>query len=442
MFAALLSFALAAAPAAPSAAPLQFIEDDYAMALARAKKSKVPLFVDAWAPWCHSCVFMREHVLNRPELSVHGQKFVFLSIDTEKESNAAFLQKFPVEVWPTLFIIDATDEKAAMQFQGSVDVERFGKLLGDGQRAVAAKKAGGADAAAKLAKADRLLAEKQFVKAARAYGLAIETMKPEFPTRGRAIESWLNALYLAKEHQECVDAAIAFAHKADRDLSFTNIVGWGLSCLGAADAKAPWRTDAGEQLLVLGRDALTRDGVLADDKSGIYESLVDLLGEKGDGKGKEQLAIEWLSFLEVEANKASNAKARAAFDPHRVNAAIAAKQPARAVDALLQTEKDLPDDYNAPARLALLYRELGKYDDALAAADRALAKVYGPRKVRVLETKASIQAKKGDAEGQKATLTEAREWATKLPKGQLNPKTVARLDEQLSRLKPAAPKAP
>ena len=90
---ALLMLALLAAPATPAAAPaaapapaaakhLPFIEDDYAMALAMAKKGKVPLFIDAWAPWCHTCVFMREHVLNRPELLKHGQRYVFLSIDT------------------------------------------------------------------------------------------------------------------------------------------------------------------------------------------------------------------------------------------------------------------------------------------------------------------------------------------------------------------------
>ncbi len=28
-----------------------FIDDDYAKALAQAKKKNVPIFVDAWAPW-------------------------------------------------------------------------------------------------------------------------------------------------------------------------------------------------------------------------------------------------------------------------------------------------------------------------------------------------------------------------------------------------------
>jgi hypothetical protein len=38
-----------AAPAV--AAPLAFIEDDWARAQSEAKQRKKPIFVDAWAPW-------------------------------------------------------------------------------------------------------------------------------------------------------------------------------------------------------------------------------------------------------------------------------------------------------------------------------------------------------------------------------------------------------
>jgi hypothetical protein len=41
---------LLAATALPAAA-LPFVENDYAKALARAKASNLPIFVDAWAPW-------------------------------------------------------------------------------------------------------------------------------------------------------------------------------------------------------------------------------------------------------------------------------------------------------------------------------------------------------------------------------------------------------
>jgi hypothetical protein len=40
---------LALAPAHKGALP--FIEDDYPRALAEARKRKLPLFIEAWAPW-------------------------------------------------------------------------------------------------------------------------------------------------------------------------------------------------------------------------------------------------------------------------------------------------------------------------------------------------------------------------------------------------------
>ena len=42
---------VAAAPATPSRSALPWIEDDYGRALAEAKSKKLPIFVDAWAPW-------------------------------------------------------------------------------------------------------------------------------------------------------------------------------------------------------------------------------------------------------------------------------------------------------------------------------------------------------------------------------------------------------
>ena len=42
--------AVAAAGESPKEA-LPFIEDDYARAVREATKNKLPIFVDAWAPW-------------------------------------------------------------------------------------------------------------------------------------------------------------------------------------------------------------------------------------------------------------------------------------------------------------------------------------------------------------------------------------------------------
>jgi hypothetical protein len=49
MFSAAASFAWASAP--PASPVLPFIEDDYTKALAEARATHRPIFVEAWAPW-------------------------------------------------------------------------------------------------------------------------------------------------------------------------------------------------------------------------------------------------------------------------------------------------------------------------------------------------------------------------------------------------------
>jgi hypothetical protein len=43
--------ALSASPAPAARPALPFIDDDYPKALAEARAKKLPIFVEAWAPW-------------------------------------------------------------------------------------------------------------------------------------------------------------------------------------------------------------------------------------------------------------------------------------------------------------------------------------------------------------------------------------------------------
>ena len=192
----------------------------------------------------------------------------------------------------------------------------------------------------------------------------------------------------------------------------------GLGCAVEAPESAAWRDAAVKELEALVVESLDLDNVLADDRSSAYGVLVDLREERGDEAGAKEMAGRWLTFLESQAAAAKSVEARAAFDSHRVGAALALGDPARAVPALLASERDLPDDYNPPARLAILYRELGRFDEALAASQRALDRAYGARKLRIFDTRADIFAKKGDKASATRTLEEALTYAGTLPKSQ------------------------
>ena len=47
----LLAVLIATASPVLAASNLPFVEDDYARALAEARSRKLPLFIEAWAPW-------------------------------------------------------------------------------------------------------------------------------------------------------------------------------------------------------------------------------------------------------------------------------------------------------------------------------------------------------------------------------------------------------
>src|SRR5690348_13250895 len=99
---------------------------------------------------------MQAYVFPDKGLARHAGRFVWLSIDTERPENAGFLEKYPVDAWPTLFIIDPSDGSVAVRWYGGMTVPQLTKLLDDGERAVQGHSAG---ADALLARADRLHGE-------------------------------------------------------------------------------------------------------------------------------------------------------------------------------------------------------------------------------------------------------------------------------------------
>ena len=163
----------------------------------------------------------------------------------------------------------------------------------------------------------------------------------------------------------------------------------------------------------------------------VIEAFVTEREAAGDEAGKKKTLEDWAAYLDGEAAKAKTKDVRAAFDAHRLTAYLELGQPERAIPMLEAAERDFPDDYNPPARLALAYRAMKKYDEALAASDRALARAYGPRKLVILSARADIYAKKGDRAAARKTREDALAWAEALPKEQVSERQIAALKKQL-----------
>jgi tetratricopeptide (TPR) repeat protein len=114
---------------------------------------------------------------------------------------------------------------------------------------------------------------------------------------------------------------------------------------------------------------------------------------------------------------------------------IALGDPARALPMLTESERDFPKDYNPPARMGKVYLELKRYDEALKAADRAMALVYGPRKMRVFLLKADVLAAKGELAASMATLREATAYASGLPAAEKPTHDLAEIERRLAHAK-------
>jgi tetratricopeptide (TPR) repeat protein len=218
----------------------------------------------------------------------------------------------------------------------------------------------------------------------------------------------------------------------ERGQSFANVVSVGLSC--ANGDEEPWAKPAAAKMEPLAAEAVKLPGVLADDRAGLYDALVTARQKAGDGKGATARAEEAWKFLLAERAAGKTPEARTMLDAWIVGVAMDLEDPARAIPLLQESEKAAPTDYNPPYRLAVLYLELKRYDDALAASGRAAALAYGPRKVRVLAQRATILEAKGDPKGARTALEQAIAYAGTLPKAQQNPRLVERLQARLAKL--------
>ena len=130
--------AVAADPACAKATahgPLSWIEDDYPAALACAKAKNLPLVVDLWAPWCHTCLSMQTTVFMDPSFEADASRFVFATIDTDREENAPAVEKLPLSAWPTFYVLGA-DEAVLGRYVGGASKEQFHAFLDAGAKAL------------------------------------------------------------------------------------------------------------------------------------------------------------------------------------------------------------------------------------------------------------------------------------------------------------------
>ncbi len=392
-----------APPAVPPAAPNvahapAFIVDDWDEAVRRARAAGTLVFVDAWAPWCHTCWSMRRDVLHDPSLVHFEDRVTFAEIDTDRPQNAAFVVRYPVRSWPTFFVIDPASGAIVAVQAGSMSLPETTAFL---ERALALRSST-APADVALSAGYRALQDGDPRAAAARFE---EAAALDGPRRTEAATAAYRAWREAKDHGACVRAASAALAVVTGSAVAGDTASYLLLCAGelpAADpARAPAQALAQRQLEALVRSPAP--GAAVDDRADILSNLAERYQELGRADEARALHEQRLRLLEDDARAADPASARV-HDYARMNSYLALGRGDEAV-ALFRTRiAQLADDYEAHARLASTLFKLERYPEAQPVAERAVELSYGPRRLRYLMLLADIRGKRADTAGERAAL--------------------------------------
>ena len=370
---------------------------------------------------------MRAFVYTDKSLQRYAGRFVWLSINTENKANAPFLEKYPMAGLPTLLVLDPKRDTVALRYLGGANVTQVRSMLDDAEKTYRNRALSAADRL--LARADQLTSEGRHGAAAKSIQEAMAAAPRNWSRFGRASESLLFALMMDNAVAACTQEALKLYPKVKGTVSAANVASVGLGC--AQYAKLP---DAVATLRKAAREVFDDPRIVLsdDDRSGMYIALIE---SAENDTAARALREEWASFLEGAAARARTPEQRAVYDSHRLTAYLDLGTPEKAIPMLEQSQRDLPDDYNPPARLAVAYKALKEWDKALAASDRALVHVDGPRRLSVLTVRADIYLGKGDTNAARETIAQAVEYAKALPEGQRSADRIASLEKRLASMK-------
>lgn len=403
--------------------PIRWVEDDPAAAIARAKSEHKPLLIDAWAPWCHTCISMRSFVLGDAALRAYSNRFVWLSLDTEKESNAAFVEKIKVQVWPTFVIVSPDDEQVHARWLGAASVGEFRGFLEDGEMASAGAGAKLDPLQKKITEADLAAAAGDLANAARLYGEAVDSAPATWVRRDGAIASQLMAMRKVVPAGVCVETMIARLKMLSHSSSSADALSVGLGCaerLGQDDER---RVKLAAGAIAHLRSLIDDDkaALSADDRGDAMGILRDAYELQGDHHRAREASEQRADFLAKAAERAPSPRTASTYDGGRAEALVQLGRADEAIAMLKKSEAAIPDDYNPPARLARVLFGIGRFGEALAAIERALPKAYGPRAVLMLGLKVDILEKMNNRAEAKTTLESQIAKLKALPEGMKRP---------------------
>lgn len=417
---------------------IPWFRDDAEAAFAAARRDAKPLLVDLWAPWCHTCLSMQEFVLRDAELPHAKERFVFLAVDTERPENAGFLEKYSVSVWPTFYVIDPLSRAVRGRWLGAASASEFSRFLDDGARAVElgreAELAADDPRALQLA-GDELAARRDFAGAAAKYGAALERAPRDWSWRPAVLVARMSALSKAKRYDDCAALGESAMLQTGSGVSAGDFASFALTCAGKlpkGDTRALAVRKVAESMLTTLCDGKGTE-LTADDHADACGNLEAVRQDLGDAAGARRAAEAGLAVLERAAKGVPDDVALT-FDRARSDFLISLGRGEEALSLLRQRERALPDNYNPAHQLARVYRSLKRWDEALAAIERAISRAYGPRRANLMTLQIELLMAAGRKSEAKAAAARQLEAYRALPDAQKLPDAEAAAQARLKQL--------
>jgi thiol-disulfide isomerase/thioredoxin len=412
--------------------PLTFIEDDYPKALAAARAQHKPLFVDFWATWCHSCLSMQRFVLADSGMRPVAESVVWASVETERDANKAAVEMYPLDAWPTFLIVDPDTGKVLGRFLGSGTVQDMRAFVQDGVRAYREKGKPADPAWAAQRDGDAARNRGDLKATAAGYGRAVQLSKADDSQRPLRLNLYMSALLKTKDYRTCVQTGLRDARNTPDSALGSDFQSYAFACAQNLPKGDPEAVRMHELAMARLREILARPDapLAADDRSDALANLAETLDVAGKHPEAVTAMQERAQVLEKAAGAAPDATMASTFDAHRADTYLYLKTPEKAEQLLTQREKEMPQDYNPPARLARVLFEQNKLAEAEAAIGRALSRMdRGQRRVGILGLKAKILQAEG--KGTAAVLREQLDVLRSLPTPQRRPDQEAEIERKL-----------
>lgn len=403
---ALLPLAVAAAEVPPG--------ETVQNALAEAKVRHAAVFVDFWAPWCHSCYFMQKNVMTGPEWEAAEKRMVVVELDGDSPEGGYWFAQWKAGGYPTYVILDENGGE-------------IGRILGDRPRAQFYKELNpildrgaaletytarvtGTDEASVAAAREVLRAyyERQDVSSALNWLASLKPAQQAALRKDAAAGLRIQRLELLQAADQekpelCEKAAapvLGGAMTCDLLSEFSSYQGC-LAKLPEAQQKeklAPFKRAFGQ----LQRRVLVTGLGECSDTRGVVEVASDYYEQIGDTAAFREVLQQGISYSEKRLKSAKGKGTDYRRDQNladNLRFYLERLEDSKRLDALYpKLVSAYPKDYNYAFRYGRSLARRGKYAEALPYLQKAAPMSYGRNRlwVQQWQSYALVQSKRGD----------------------------------------------